>query len=91
MGNARLFFDIRKRIKKIRWESRKKLPGDMPQAALAMYILDFFKHPRLDQMDSVKETLADRSLNAKLFSEADNRSGEHIDFRAFSDLKILKR
>lgn len=23
MGNARLFFDIRKRIKKIRWESRK--------------------------------------------------------------------
>ena len=28
---------------------------------------------------------------AKLFSEADNRSGEHIDFRAFSDLKILKR
>ena len=42
-------------------------------------------------MDSVKETLADRSLNAKLFSKADNRSGEHIDFRAFSDLKILKR
>ena len=42
-------------------------------------------------MDSVKETLADRSLNAKLFSETDNRSGEHIDFRAFSDLKILKR
>jgi len=38
MGNARLFFNIRKRIKKIRWESRKKLPGDMPQAALAMYI-----------------------------------------------------
>ena len=37
-------------------------------------------------MDSVKETLADRSLNAKLFSEADNRSGEHIDFRAFSDV-----
>ena len=28
---------------------------------------------------------------AKLFSEADNRSGEHIDFRAFSDLQILKR
>ena len=54
-------------------------------------ILDFLKHPRLDQMDSVKETLADRSLNAKLFSKADNRSGEHIDFRAFSDLKILKR
>ena len=41
-------------------------------------------------MDSVKETLADQSLNAKLFSEADNRSGEHIDFRAFSDLKILE-
>ena len=42
-------------------------------------------------MDSVKETLADRSLNAKLFSEADYCAGEHVDFRAFSDLQILKR
>ena len=70
---------------------QKKLPGDIPQAALAMYvqILNFLKHPRLDQVNSVKEALADRGLNAKLFSETYNRSGEHVDFCALSDLQIL--
>ena len=38
-GKCKTVFDIRKRIKKIRWgRAEKKLPGDMPQAALAMYI-----------------------------------------------------
>ena len=32
------FFDIRKRIKKIKVGEQKKLPGDIPQAALAMYV-----------------------------------------------------
>ncbi len=54
MGNARLFFIIEKRVKKIRWKEKKrkkeievliiygteikKLPDDITQAASIMYI-----------------------------------------------------
>ena len=106
MGNARLFFIIEKRVKKIRWKeeerdrnpdnvwNRNKEAAQRYNAGSFNYVhmnLDFLKQPRLDQVNSVKEALADRSLNAKLFSEADYRSGEHVDFCAFSDLQILER
>lgn len=106
MGNARLFFIIEKRVKKIRWKeeerdrnpdnvwNRNKEAAQRYNAGSFNYVhvnLDFLKQPRLDQVNSVKEALTDRSLNAKFFSETDNRAGEHIDFRALSDLKILKR
>ena len=70
-------------------DDRPSIPKSAGMKSLPLHLDSFLEYGKF--IHSVKETLADRSLNAKLFSEADNRSGEHIDFRAFSDLKILKR
>ena len=41
-------------------------------------------------MDPMKETLADRSLNAEFFPETYNGTGKHIDFRMLSGFQILE-